>query len=94
MRLHLLSCRDPGLQALAHICYNFPQMIEFHDDFTSETIYDTITKLAPQINETLLFGYWRKDSFGCCDNFAPVFTGQGLCFAFNSLNSNEVYTEE
>lgn len=67
------------------------------DNFTSESIYDELKSLSPNVNDTILL-CWpppasTREPDSCQKFFSPVFTVEGLCFTFNSLNSNDVYTD-
>lgn len=37
---------------------------------------------------------WLKYNINCARIFTPLLTEEGLCFAFNTLNSSDLYTEE
>lgn len=51
--------------------------------------------IAPTFNDTMIVCKWNDDKQVPCSKFiVPVFTNEGLCFAFNALNSHEVYTDE
>lgn len=63
----------------------------------SKTIYFTIQwKTLLPISITYIFNEcrWKGKVFNCSKHFSPVFTRDGLCFAFNSLNSRDLYTDE
>lgn len=77
------------------------------DQFVFSSTLRTIQEIAPQLNETIFTCDWpynidtrskkRDKQFRSCnsfDMFTPMLTEEGLCFAFNELNSNEIYTEE
>lgn len=85
---------DSRFEALAHVCGNFRKILKFHDNFTDESIYETLASLAPTFNETFQNGKLDGNEINLSDYFTPIFTRKGYCFAFNSLNSNEIYTEE
>lgn len=50
--------------------------------------------MAPSINDIMKKCFWKLEKVSCSDLFVPVFTSHGLCFAFNALNSEEIYTDK
>lgn len=82
------------LNALAHICPILPHLIPYNDNFTDESIYDTIQDIAPSIRQSTMGCMWQRRVAKCFEIFSPVLTEEGLCFAFNAQNSHEIYTDE
>lgn len=80
------------MQALVHICEYLPRRYEFYDNFTDDWIYDVIADIAPPHLETWFHCKWQEQYDPECS--VPVFTEEGLCFAFNGINSHEIYTDE
>lgn len=56
----------------------------------SESVYETIQNIGPEPSSVILFATWISQYV----RFMPIFTNEGLCFTFNSMNSEEIYTEE
>lgn len=79
------------VNALAHVC-RFPGFLndKYSQHFADESIYQTIQDIAPTLNDTISESFWEKSTA----QMVPVLTGNGLCFAYNSINSDEMYTNE
>lgn len=59
-----------------------------------EDIWDTINGIAPAFNETFVFCKLFNKWIDCNKLFVPQITGRGLCYTFNSLNANDMFTNE
>lgn len=85
------------MRALFHICPNI-DLIEppdNDDQFTNNSIYEIINDMAQSIKDITFKCNWKEKLYKTCsDILKPIFTDDGLCFAFNALNSNETYTEQ
>lgn len=92
------------IRVTSHLC---PTLLEIlnadlmkiveSENFTSDFIYDEINSLSPNLNDTIMF-CWPPPAFtpvpsSCEDFLTPGITHDGLCFTFNGLNSNEMYTD-
>lgn len=83
------------MNALAHVCaFSEPYFAQSHEKFTNDSIVRLIEDFAPSFNDTMFECEWKYKISRCDDLFVPTFTGNGLCFVFNALNSNHVYTEK
>lgn len=74
-----------------HICSK--EFIDSAEDLVvprTESIYETIRKISPERSSTIVFSTW----LGQVEHLQPIFTGEGLCYTFNSINSREIYTDE
>ncbi|XP_055303176.1 pickpocket protein 28-like [Sitodiplosis mosellana] len=56
----------------------------------TESIHTTIENLCPGYDSTIIFSTFR----GQLMRLWPIFTGEGLCYTFNSLNSREIFTDD
>lgn len=85
------------LKVLTFICDYWPEPRDFKNDtFETASMYDTIVDMAPSLFETMHSCEWLgKDYYHRYDKlFAPIITDEGLCSAFNALNSADVYTKK
>lgn len=83
------------MEVLSHICeFYFKDNFSFGTKFASESIYDTIQEIAPSFNDTLFMCRWQRQNSDCSKFIVPILTEEGLCFAFNAINSREMYTKE
>lgn len=83
------------MEAVSHICqFYFEDGFTFGSKLANLSIYGTILDLAPSFNETMFRCAWQYKNLSCSKLFVPILTEEGLCFAFNALNSREMYTEE
>lgn len=57
--------------------------------FIDESIYRVIEEITPSTNFTLIWNNAPMKN----ELITPIFTEEGFCFAFNSINSHEMYTE-
>lgn len=65
----------------------------FGDDLViprDQSIYETIKEVAPNQESVIL----AASRIGFQVQFQPIFTQEGLCFTFNSINSRDLYTNE
>ena len=51
-------------------------------------------QMAPKFNDILIVCKFLNTLIDCSDAFAEVMTEEGLCFTFNDLNIENLYTNE
>lgn len=56
----------------------------------TETIYQTILDLGIERSTVIVFATFS----GQIALFQPIFTGEGLCYTFNAINSMDIYSDE
>ena len=77
------------MEAVALICeFNTKKK----SNSTGDSIYDTIQEIAPDLGDIMTWCMWKGDL--CIFSLNTVLTAEGNCFAFNSLNPSEIYTDE
>lgn len=88
-------CRWIRVDTLIQFCPFFRNdAVQIGTKFVNESIYDVITDMAPNFDYVMLSCRWHYQFESCSKHFVPLLTEDGLCFAFNALNSHEVYTKE
>lgn len=89
--------RSNRIRALPHICENlFSKFYDFDEQFVNASVFDMIEEMAPTLNDTFRKCRWKNvgNVSTCSDLFVPILTEKGLCFSFNALNWNEIYTDK
>lgn len=66
----------------------------YFDNFTDDSFPATILKMAPAYDDTMvlckIFNKWSD----CRDLLFPIYTGEGLCYTFNSMNFDDIFTKD
>lgn len=70
------------------------EFIDSNEHFVNSSVFDLIEEMAPYLNDTVIECKWPYDGDTCSEIFVPVLTEEGLCFAFNILNSGDIYTDK
>ena len=79
------------LSKLAQICSRLPK---FKNDFDDEDIFNFIKDVAPNVEQITHSCSWKGAIINCSEYLEPIMTHIGVCFAFNGLNSRDIYTDE
>ena len=79
---------------LVHVCDELKYYIPYGNDFADEDIFNDIQDFAPDVKDITLSCSWKGAIINCSEYLKPVMTHFGVCFAFNGLNSRDIYTNE
>lgn len=83
------------LNTLSHLCTRLPDLIEYKENFSNDSIYATIQEIALPVSNSTWSCKWQEEILvDCSAYYVPILTEEGVCFSFNSLNSKEIYTNE
>lgn len=84
-------------ETLLHVCD--PQLVT-HLHFNL-SIIDNSDKLVPQLkrmlytlDDSFMMCKWRHENVDCGELFNQIITDQGICFAFNMLDHQELFQEK
>lgn len=74
-------------------------MFDYDEELANASIFETFEEMAPILNDTLRVCAMKDDDTDDTDDtcsrlFVPIPTEEGLCFSFNALNSDEIYTDK
>lgn len=80
---------------MAHVCDYFYliRKMKVNLNFANNSIYKTIVELAPKLDQVFDECRWLGKTVECGKIFTPVITKLGYCFAFNSINVQDMYTD-
>ncbi|KAK9709693.1 Amiloride-sensitive sodium channel [Popillia japonica] len=61
---------------------------------TSLNVVDFYKEVAPTFQETLWVCLWQSQNETCVTLFNPILTEEGICYTFNMLDRDEIFTNE
>lgn len=78
------------LEAFSQVCsIDNPEGSNTSHNFS---IFETIERMCPNKSSVIHLAMWRHHTENA--GFEIIFTNRGLCYTFNSINSEEIYTDE
>ena len=75
---------------IALVCDDFLYQ-EGNETVGTESI-ELISKVAPQSDEVLWSCRWSGNNQTCDTLFSPILTEEGVCFTFNMLDRDKIYS--
>ncbi|XP_049855583.1 pickpocket protein 28-like [Schistocerca gregaria] len=70
-------------------------LLDFGENLTDRKTVEFLRKVAPDMDETIYFYAWRNHySYDPSEIFRPQMTEDGLCFTFNMLDPEDIYSKE
>lgn len=81
--------------AVTHLCDDCMHYGDTSETFANNSIFDVLQDMAPDSHSVVMSHKWKYETFSSIEaEISSVLTEEGLCFAFNAVNSHEVYTDE
>lgn len=104
--LHFILCFSDHLKYL-YVCDALPEIVKLITKVSrfSETIdaeanetdaqflIDDLIKVGPSLEEIVIFCMWNSKPVLCTSLFTTILTEDGLCYTFNMLGPEKIYSE-
>lgn len=58
--------------------------------FIDTTVHETIYKLLPKFDDTMILCWFMNNRRNCNDLLFPIITDEGVCYTFNGISRNDV----
>lgn len=66
----------------------------FPENYTDSSIYDTLYNILPEYEDMLYLCKFMDRTASCNNYLYPYLTEYGVCFSFNTLRADDIYTNE
>lgn len=90
--ISLLINRVAQLDAIVQICLKYSIHVEVSMP-KNYSICNIIREFSSHRYYSVVMAFWKNDRVTPI-NFQPIFTEEGLCFTFNTINSRDIYSDQ
>lgn len=97
LRPNAFSFRLKFMKVAAQTCdewFGSEMRKHFDDNFTDSSFLSDIAQMAPTLEDTMVYCKLFNWVSNCSEIVFPIYTTEGLCFTFNSMNINDILTDE
>ncbi|XP_063915458.1 pickpocket protein 28-like [Zophobas morio] len=79
---------------IASLCTYHPELTYNLNDFVdAENMFEFLEKVSPKFLENISDCFYMGHAYNCSDIFTPIVTDEGLCYAFNLLNRENILSD-